>query len=251
MGLGFLLDNLLYKSVALFVAVILWIATQGFRSVEGSLNLPISLESYDRAAVVVVEQSAQEVNLRLVGSQAALRRAEQQLKRYPVSLAQVQSGELRLGVDPEQLALPRGARVAAWSPSNLALRIEPVERRSVPVRVDLSGEVPAGFRIVSVEVTPRELRLAGARSSISRVRAVLTERIDVAGLQETKRFEVQVLMGRPHVWREEPDSEPLAVVVTVAPTKEPEPPDTPDPRLEREQGQRARLALPEGVHGGA
>src|SRR5262245_27807287 len=103
MGLGFLFDNLLYKAVALFVAVILWAATQGFRSVEGSMNLPISLEGYDRGAVVVVEQSAQEVNLRIVGSQAALRRAEQQLKRYPVSLAQVRSGELRLGVDPQQL----------------------------------------------------------------------------------------------------------------------------------------------------
>ena len=225
-GMSFLFDNLLYKGVALFVAVILWAATQGFRSVEQSLNVPITLENYDRDSLVVVEQSSQEVNLRIVGSQAAVRRAEQQLRRYPVSLGRVQPGELRMGVDPEQLPLPRGARVSAWSPSNLVFRIEPVERRRVPVRPDTAGRPAEGYRVTSIEVEPRELGLAGARSSITRIRDVSTERVDLSGLRETASYPVQVVLGRPHVWRDDQSSTLVTVVVRVERIADsPRPPD--------------------------
>jgi YbbR domain-containing protein len=214
-GLRFLTHNLTYKCVALFVAIVLWAGTQGFRSVEQSLNLPVSLENYDRDSVVVVEQSAQEINVRIVGSQAAVRRAERQLKRYPVSLARMQAGELRLSVDPAQLALPRGARVAAFSPPNLVLRVEPVDHKQVQVRPDVIGQPPEGYRLVSVLVDPPELPLAGARGSLSRVREVFTERVDLSSLRETTRLPVQLSIGRPNVWRDDPQQDPVIVVVRV------------------------------------
>jgi YbbR domain-containing protein len=227
-GLGWVFDNLLYKCVALFVAVILWAGTQGFRSVEESLNLPVSLENYDRESFVVVEQSAQEINLRIVGSQAAVRRAERQLKRYPVSLTQLQPGELRLSVDPVQLALPRGARVSAWSPPNLVFRVEPVDRKQVQVRPVTVGQPPEGFRVVAVEVEPPQLVLAGARSGISRLREVSTEPVDVSGVRETTRYSVPIVIGRPNVWRDDQLSAVVAVVVRVEAIPDPPPGQDPE-----------------------
>ena len=73
---------------------------------------------------MVVEQSPREINLRVVGSRAALRRAERQLVRYPISLEGVKPGEARFPVEISHLPTPRGAEIASRSPSMIVLRIE-------------------------------------------------------------------------------------------------------------------------------
>jgi hypothetical protein len=69
--------------------------------------------------------------------------------------------------------------------------------------------------VAAVDVEPRELVLAGARSSISRIREVSTERVDLSGLRETASYPVQVVLGRPHVWRDDQSSAPVTVVIRV------------------------------------
>ena len=73
-----LFRNTPYKVAAVLVGFVLWATAQGFRSVEQSLDVPISLEGVPED-IVVVDQSVDQVNLRLAGSRAALRRAEKDL----------------------------------------------------------------------------------------------------------------------------------------------------------------------------
>jgi len=57
-------QNGLYKLSAFLIACVLWAAAQGVRSVEESLDVPISIAELP-ADVVVVDQSAREVNVRV------------------------------------------------------------------------------------------------------------------------------------------------------------------------------------------
>src|SRR5258705_83231 len=77
-------DNLLYKVVSILIACVLWAAAQGVTDVEQSLDVPIAVEKVPES-LVVVEESAHEINLRLVGSRAALRQAVKTLQHYTVS----------------------------------------------------------------------------------------------------------------------------------------------------------------------
>ena len=81
-----LFDNFLYKLAALLMAVVLWATAQGFQSEEQSIDLPIALVDVPED-LVVVDQSSEELNLRIAGSRAAVRQAEKQLLRYTVSLS--------------------------------------------------------------------------------------------------------------------------------------------------------------------
>ena len=65
-----LFHNLLYKTMALLVAAVLWAAVQGAESVEESIDLPIVLEAVPDS-LVVVDQSAIEVNVRRCAAHAA------------------------------------------------------------------------------------------------------------------------------------------------------------------------------------
>jgi YbbR-like protein len=151
----------------------------------------------------------------VVGSCAAVRQASKALQQYTVSLEGVKAGEARLAVNREQLSLPRGARVAARSPSTLTYTLEPVVTKTVPVRADLGGDLPKGYRLVRVTLDPKEIAIVGAKSSVRNIREVVTDRIELTRLRETSVLESSVALGYPHVWRKDPDAGPIRVSVEI------------------------------------
>jgi YbbR domain-containing protein len=209
-------DNLLYKVVSLLIACVLWAAAQGVTDVEQSLDVPIAVEKVPES-LVVVEESAHEINVRLVGSRAALRQAAKTLQHYTVSLEGAKPGEARLSVNREELPVPRGARIAARSPSTLVYTLETVVSKTVPVRADLAGELPPGYRLVRVSIDPKEIAITGAKSSVRNIREVVTDRIELSRLRETAVLESSVALGYPHVWRKDPDGGPIRVKVEIEP----------------------------------
>ncbi len=213
-------DNFIYKVAALLVATALWATTQGFRSVEQALDLQIELEDIPEG-LVAVGQSVREVNLRIEGSRAALRQAEKTLLRYPLSLTGIKPGETRFSVTTDRLSLPRGARISVRSPSTIVLTVERVQTKRVRVRPDLGGTLPAGLRIESVRIEPSEVTLEGARSSVRRIREVMTDRIDLGRLRTTTTLETSLILGYPHVWRQEEDGGPVQVHIDVVEDPQP------------------------------
>jgi YbbR domain-containing protein len=209
-------DNMLYKVVSILIACVLWAAAQGVTDVEQSLDVPIAVEKVPDN-LVVVEESAHEINLRLLGSRAALRQAAKSLQHYTVSLEGAKPGEARLSVSREDFSVPRGARVAARSPSTLVYTLEPVVAKTVPVRADLAGELPPGYRLVRVSLEPKEIAILGAKSSVRNIREVVTDRIELGRMRESAALESSVALGYPHVWRKDPDAGPIRVSVEIEP----------------------------------
>jgi YbbR domain-containing protein len=211
-------DNLLYKVVSILIACVLWAAAQGVTDVEQSLDVPVAVERVPDN-LVVVEESAHEINLRLVGSRAALRQCAKLLQHYTVSLEGAKPGEARLSVNKEQISLPRGARIAARSPSTLVYTLETVVTKNVPVRADLAGDLPRGYRLLRVSVDPKEIAIVGAKSSVRNIREVVTDRIELSRLRESSQLESSVALGYPHVWRKDPDGGPIRVNVEIEPPR--------------------------------
>ncbi len=219
--------NFVYKLVALVIAVILWAATQGFRSVDQSVDVALTfLDQPDN--VVVIAQSAREVNFKVVGSRWAVRRAEQELETYPVSLEGASPGEIRFQIDPDRFSLPRGAEISAWSPSNVSIKLDTIIEKSVRVRADIAGEVPAGFRLQGVEVDPSILPLRGASSVLARLREVPTQRVEIGDLRQTTSFDVPVVVSASNVWPASEGELRIRVLVRVVPIPAVEPPSLPD-----------------------
>jgi YbbR domain-containing protein len=207
-------DNLAYKLVSVLVAAALWGAAQGVRNVEKSLDLQLAVQDVPDG-LVVVDQSTHEVNLRLKGSQAALRRAQQELTHYTVSLHGAKEGETRYPLDTEGLPLPRGAEVVARSPSQLVFRTEAVMSKLVPVRADLGGTLPEGYKLREVVLEPPEVELTGARTGVRRVREVSTERVELADVRQSTTLERRLLIGVPYVWRQDGESTPVKVHLVI------------------------------------
>ena len=215
-----LFQNWLYKLSAFLIACVLWAAAQGVTDVEQSFDIPIQVEDVPEN-VVVIEESAHEINVRVMGSRAALRQVQKNVQHYSVSFEGSQAGEARLAVNKEQITLPRGARIVASSPSTLVYTLEVVSSKVVPVRADLAGELPPGFKLKRLSIEPKELAITGAKRAIRNMREVVTDRIDLAGLRESTTLESPVLLGYPHVWRKDKSAAPIRIRLEIEASPDP------------------------------
>jgi YbbR domain-containing protein len=209
-----LFGNFGYKLLAAGVALLLWGVSHGTKPVERGFDVPTALQGVPEG-LVVTDQSTDAVNIRVKGSQAALRSLSVADVEYVIDLSGAKPGVTRHEVDAESVKLPRGAQIVSRSPSSIDFELEPRGTRAVKVRADLAGEPAPGFVVSSVEVEPLRVRITGARREVLRLSEVVTETIDVAGADESLEREVRPLLAGPHVRFEE--ESPIKVRIEVVP----------------------------------
>ena len=212
---GFSLGLLL---LAAFMALVLWSMAHGASDIERGYDIPVAFDGISDQ-VVITDQSADVVNVRVLGGRAALRKIKVSDIEYAVQVAGGQPGPAVYEVDAGRIEelLPRGTRIVSRSPSQIKVRFERRGRKSVRVRADLEGEPAAGFRVTGVEIDPPRVWLVGARSAVLRLSEVVTETVDIAGIAEPTERKVRLSLGGSHLWME--DSEPVILHIAVEPVE--------------------------------
>jgi YbbR domain-containing protein len=229
-----LLSNLGYKILALVIAIFLWGVAHGTSPEERGYDIPVVFRGVPED-LVITEQSADVVNIRVLGSRAALRNVRGDRLEYDVNVTGVKSGVADFEVDPGAIELPRGLQVVSRSPARLEVKFESRATKSLPVRPDVEGQPAEGFQIAGVEVQPPRVRVSGARSAVLRLQEVMTETLDVTGAVGPVERDLRLTLGSGSLWVEDTGS--VTVRVEVEPVPEPEPPEPPPPAP---QGRRRR-----------
>jgi YbbR domain-containing protein len=224
-----MLRNLRYKVLALVAAFGLWGVSHSTSSVERGFDIPVVPGNVPEE-LVITGQSTDAVNIRVRGTNAALRRLSVAELEYPVDLNGARPGNTEREVELAVMNLPRGAQVVSRSPASLEFTLERKSTRAVKVRPDLDGEPAPGFVIGEVVVEPARVRIAGARSEVLRLSEVLTETLEVTGANASFERKVRALPGGLHVWLDG------AELVTVRVEVLPEPPPEPEPKAKKGKG---------------
>lgn len=228
--MGRLTANLGYKLLALAIAIFLWGVANGSSSTERGFDLPIELRGVP-PDLVVTDQSADVVNVRVLGPPSTLRSLAESKLEYPIDVSNAKAGEAIYEVEPSILELPRGAAVVSRSPARVEVRFEARGERALRVRADVVGEPAPGFEVTGVTVSPLRVAIAGARSEVLRLGEVVTDTIDVSGADTPVERETRVLLGGAHVWLEDPAT--VRVRVQITPKPLPPPAAEPAPAAKR------------------
>jgi YbbR domain-containing protein len=210
--------NLGYKVLAIVIALFLWLVARGSSSVERGFDIPVVLQGVPDD-LVVVNQGADVVNVRLLGTRSALRNFNPERLEYPLEISEAKAGQADFEVDLSRFDLPRGARVVSRSPSRIELSLERRIGKTVKVKPDLEGQPAEGFRVAEIAIDPPRVRIAGARSEVLRLSEVATETIDIAGASGPVEREVRISAGPGHVWAESPRTVKVKVVVEAEPVE--------------------------------
>jgi YbbR domain-containing protein len=214
--------QLRYFLLAVLIALVLWGMAHGSSSIERGFDIPVVIHDLpDR--LVVTDLSADVVNIRVLGSRAALRDLDPTKLEYALAVGEAQPGPAVYEVDltPVESRLPRNVRIVSRSPASLEVKFEGRTRKSVKIRPDVEGDPAPGFVLSGVETDPARVWLQGARTDVLRLSEVATETIDVTGLSQPTEREVKLSLGAGRVWMEE--NGPVKVKLQIDPVPPPQP----------------------------
>lgn len=200
------------------IAMVLWGMAHGTSSVDRGVDIPVLFDGVPDD-MVIVGQSVDKVNLRVLGTRAALRNISSDRLEYRIEVAGAKPGHAVFEVDPSLIELPRGVRAVSRSPAAIEVDFERRGRKAVHVRADVTGEVAAGFAIGAVEVDPPRVWIAGARGEVLRLTEIVTEPLDVTGLQAPVERKVRLALGSEHMWPEQDG--PVIVRIAIEPLATP------------------------------
>jgi YbbR domain-containing protein len=184
------------------IAMALWGMAHGTSSIDRGVDIPVIFDGVPDD-LVIVGQSVDKVNLRVLGTRAALRNVNSDRLEYRIQVAGAKPGHAVFEVDPSLIELPRGVRAVSRSPAAIEVDFERRGRKAVRVRPDIVGDVAPGYKMGEVEVDPPRVWIAGARGEVMRLSVVMTEPVDVAGLSDPVERKVRLALANDYVWPEQ------------------------------------------------
>jgi YbbR domain-containing protein len=209
-----LFGNFGYKLLAAGVALLLWGVSHGTNPIERGFDVGLTLQGVPED-LVVTGQSSDAVNIRVEGSRAALRSLSVADVEYVVDLSGARAGVTRHEVDAESVERPRGAQIVSRSPASIDFTLEPRGTKAVKVREDLAGEPAEGFEVAAVQVDPPRVWITGPEREVRRLREVVTETVDLTGIDESFERDVRPLLVGSHLTLKEEG--PIRIRVEVNP----------------------------------
>jgi hypothetical protein len=168
--------------VAFATALGLWLfVNTGERMSERTLRVRLEPENLP-PGLVVANQVAEFAELRVAGPGVILSGIDPKRLRTPLDLSGVRPGVATYAINPKMFQLPRKVEVLRVTPAQVSLQIDRLGKRTLPVRLDRQGAVPAGHSVSAVEIVPDKVEVSGPAGKLEGLRAIATEPLDFSAL---------------------------------------------------------------------
>jgi YbbR domain-containing protein len=213
-------ENLALKLISLAFAVVLWFFVMGEKRHEVSHVVPVTYKGVPEG-LIIANQVPGSVEVAVSGPRALLAHLSSGDMEIVVNLAGSEAGVTSFKRLEESLSLPTGLTVTRVSPAYVDVKLEHIRDKQVPVRVVLSGEPAAGFRVRRLRVTPTRVTVSGAESELRAVSEVVTEGIDLSGTHESFTQTVSLSHSRPFTTLKDQRTVEVQVQIVVDPSARP------------------------------
>lgn len=121
-----ILDNLSYKIVALFIALILWLSILNRRDYIVTKDLDVDFVT--SSSLMVAGQSNDRIRVRVSGPQPLLKRYRESSQFIALDISDKGPGFYDVDMNASKVDVPRGIRVIGIRPNTI--RVEVVEKKS-------------------------------------------------------------------------------------------------------------------------
>jgi YbbR domain-containing protein len=171
------------KLVSLLLGFSFWFAVAREQGAELAISTALQLRDLPEG-LEVIEESVQQVEVRLRGPAETLRSLTPQRISAGVDLSDAGPGERIVYLTPENVTAPFGIRVMRVTPSSLALSLDRTTERSVELIPRVLGAPADGFELRSIELNPKKLQVVGPATRLRGIDQVTTEPVSAEGLRE-------------------------------------------------------------------
>ncbi len=186
-----LTENLAIKIISVALAIFLWFFVTYKGQTETSLEIPLEFKNTP-SEMEILKQSAKKINVSISARERIFREISKTEIRVIVDLSNVKLGENSIPITKSSIKLPRGIEILRIEPSVVKVFLDKKERKTVPVRVVVTGKPAKGYIVSSVEANPSSIIIEGAKSELDRIRALKTEPIEINGINENLTTQAKI-----------------------------------------------------------
>ena len=185
-------DNLGFKLLAIFLGFSVWFFVSSERTVNKIMDVRVEIVNKPAYLEIANEYP------KTVSVQVRAREDEQTiLYKARVDLASSHKGENIILLTADNFDAPSSIEIVSIRPSTLAVVLEPLVTRSVPVSVRYTGKADPNFEVKSTRVIPEEVTLSGPLSQVNSVDEIVTQTVDISDARETVERDLNLIMENP------------------------------------------------------
>lgn len=185
------------KLLALVITLALWLGVTGLSTpTTKRMTVPLVVNIASNAQITNTPQ--QQVDIEVTGDKRNVEQINRSDLTASLDLTDMNPGDWVISLSPDTVfvQLPQGVKLADVVPGRIAVNIEAVEEKELPVRPLTTGSLPEGFEVYSTSVLPARIRVRGPASVVSGLEYIETEPIDIAG-KRTEFTARQVVVMSP------------------------------------------------------
>jgi YbbR domain-containing protein len=190
------------KLTALMITLALWYGVS-VSTKKGTAIFDAKLSIQPPVDAVVMNQSRQVVRISVSGNDRDIAglygRGD---LNVTADLTQTETGERIVQLTPQTVRanLPTGLKLEDIQPNSIAVTLEPLSQKDMPVEPALTGEPAPGYEIYSITATPAYAQLTGPKSFIDTLDSVPTGPIDISGAKSNVvEHQVRISIKNPLV----------------------------------------------------
>ncbi|MDT4898319.1 MAG: hypothetical protein QOH25_3396 [Acidobacteriota bacterium] len=175
------------KLLALVISLALWYGVTGQRK-PTTIRVPrVPLNFRLPNDTEISNEPRTEVEITLTGNKRALDTINVRDLVVNVDVSDFKPGEQTVLLTPERvtMGLPDGVGYGDIQPNNVLLRLEPRLDRELEVEVRRSGNLPEGYELRGITVTPQKVKVRGPASHLNALQKAPTEMISLDGRRES------------------------------------------------------------------
>jgi len=179
------------KVISLILAIILWLFVKS--TSEGEVGLQVPIEFFRCPSNLIVTQVSEDaIQVRIMGPLAQVEQLSARDGKARIDLSDARVGTNAFAISADNFVIPKTLKITQISPSSIKVEMDSVMDKVVRIKAVVKGEPAPGYRVTRIVVDHPAIKLQGARSQLVALKEVLTEEVDISGLRETLKAEVQL-----------------------------------------------------------
>src|SRR5262249_11935573 len=197
----YVLENTGLKVLALLITAVLWlsIASRPVSQIPIT-NVPIEFLNLNQSPLLAVSKyDTLSARVFVEGPRDVLDSLRSSQITVVADMVNVEPGVRVIPLKIDSSRLPASVRVREIEPRSIRVTVERVIEKDAPVIPRFEGQPAPGFELVSSQVTPFSIKIAGAESQLHDIRDVSTETIRLNERTESFSERVAIDTGSPNV----------------------------------------------------
>jgi YbbR domain-containing protein len=204
------------KVLAVVLATLLWLVVSREETVERSVRVPLELQQVP-GGLDLMSEPPNTVDVLVRGASDAVSRMSQGDLVAVLDLRSARPGRRLFPLTPQDVRAPFGVEVVEITPSTVSMTFEKEGSRIIPIAPSVEGRPNPGYVIGQIKSTPSSVLVVGPEGALDRVKAAMTEPVQVNGATAPVQEAVTVGVSDPYLRLKVPVTANVVVNVIPAP----------------------------------